>query len=207
MKIEPLPCNEAFHRVRIRDLKALVAQPGLHEKRACPGCMMRCPECGSLQCTCVCSPDCEQAPVQMSSDPDMPIEPNIVPLVHGLHGLRLCPPVWSCEGHIDEAGRPVKYPHVLFYTRSLAYPSIINRYLFNLHTAKKLSYRWDVRIADWGQSLDSAYSIAPFIGRDEYPNLARLHRDIRIISEKIVDGVKAVAQDFIGDIEQALKQG
>lgn len=70
-----------------------------------------------------------------------------------------------------------------------------------------MSYRWDVRIADWGQSLDSAYSIAPLIGRDEYPNLARLHRDNRIISENIVDGVKSVAQGFIGDIEKALKLG
>lgn len=206
MKIEPLPCDAVSHRLRIRDLKTLIAQPGPRERRACPGCMIRCPKCGSLQCTCSCSTDCEHAPVQMSSDPDMPVEPSIVPLVYGLHGLRLCPPVWSCEGHVDSAGRPVKLPQVLFYARSLAYPSIIDRYLSSLRTAKKLSYDWGVRVADWGQALDSAFAIAPVIGRDEFPNLARLHRDIGVISSDLVDGVKAVARRFIGDIEQALKR-
>lgn len=204
MKIEPLPCDAVFHRGRIRDLETLIAQPSPRERRVCPGCVIRCPECGSLQCTCICSATCEHAPAQMSSDPDMPVEPNIVPLVHGLNGLRLCPPVWSCEGHVDSAGRPVKLPLVLFYARSLAYPSIIDRYLFSLRTAKKLSYEWGVRVADWGQMLDSAFAIAPVVERNENPNLARLHHDIGVISSNLVGGVKQMARRFIGDIEEAL---
>jgi hypothetical protein len=93
-----------------------------------------------------------------------------------------------------------KYPHVLFYARSLAYPSIINRYLLNLRTAKKLFYAWDVRIADWGQMKDTAFSIEPVFEPQTPPNLARLHRDIRLISEDLVEGVKAVAREFVVDI-------
>jgi hypothetical protein len=211
VKVQGLTHDEDDRRRRAGELQSLIRQPSEPAERACPGCDIRCPECGSGVCVCNCAPGCAHAPRQMSSDPENhPVEPNIVPLVYALNRLGVCRPCWSCEGHRDDDGHITRMPHVWFYVRSVVYLSLINHCLFQLHLRKKISHEWRVRVVDWGQTSDSAFSLEPAVGPGEGPgegprqgqgpDLDALHRDARVIGGALVSGVREAAQSYLRDM-------
>ena len=203
VKIEGLIYDEVYHGQRARDLQQMIARPLTPRERVCPGCEIRCPECGSNVCTCGCVPGCPDAPRHMSSDPDEnPVEPNIVPLVFALNALGACAPCWSCEGHVESDGRLIRAPHVWFYTRSMVHLSLINHFLFRVRFDKLISREWQVRVVDWGQTSDSAFSLEPLVSPLERVDLPVLHNDVRVIAEGLVAGVRDAAQHYLGDLDR-----
>ena len=204
MRIQTLSYDSDFHAQRARDLRLLIDQPDETAERVCPGCDLRCPDCGSLSCTCICSSRCAAAPRQMSSDPeDHPVEPRIVPLVHALNALRVFTPCWSCEGHLGPGGAIARLPHVWFYARSLAYPSLVKHHLSGLQFRKVLAHEWHVRVVDWGHMLDSTFSIEPAMGGGGAAELEALQADVGLIAQGLAAGVRAAAQQFIDHMEAA----
>ena len=203
MKIEGLPYDAGYHERRTRDLRQVIARPLIPGERVCSGCDIRCPDCGSNVCTCACAPNCPDAPHYLSSDPDQsPIEPNIVPLVFALNALGACPPCWSCEEHVESDGHLVRPPHVWFYTRSMVHLSLINHFLFRAGFRKLISREWQVRVVDWGQTSDSAFSLEPVISPLERVDLPALQKDVRVIAEGLVAGVRDAAQHYLGDLDR-----
>ena len=133
MRIEPPPLDTAFCEAQLRDLEDLVAQPDDRAARPCPGCDLRCQQCGSTSCNCNCRPDCPDARWRLSSEPErFPIEAGVVPLVYAFSALRLMPPCWSCEGHHDKQGQLHRLPSLWFFSRKLAYPGLITALLSRL---------------------------------------------------------------------------
>ena len=101
-------------------LARLVVQPLVRDLRPCPDCDLPCPAHASPECCCGCSAACPDVSRQMSVEPDAyPIEPGIAPLVFEFYALRLCPPCWSCEGHVDAAGKLTRLPRVWFFCREI----------------------------------------------------------------------------------------
>lgn len=183
MRIKQLACDPAARRQVREDLETLLRQPSDKQARPCPDCRIPCPKCGATNCTCACSPHCPQAPRQLSSDPEaFPIEAGIVPLVYGLSSLRLCPPCWSCEGHLDRSGALHKLPRVWFYCRSVVYPSVIAEYLSNLLVARKIRVPWQVNMVHWGEQLESTFSIEPALDPAKPHLLEQLQQDVRVIA-------------------------
>ncbi len=198
MKIEDLNLDEDHRRRRAQELRDLMTQPTARQQRVCPGCDIRCAQCGSISCTCSCAPDCADAPQQMSSDPEKhPVEAGIVPLVYALNELRVFHPCWSCEGHVEDDGRLIRPPHVWFSVRTTVYLSLINHCLFHLHFEKKLSRDWQIKVVDWGQTEDSGFSLEPVTAKGEKIDLAALRRDVRVIAEGLLSGVRAAATHYI----------
>ena len=79
------------------------------KQRPCPGCRFTFDESKSITSTLHCSPQCEYAPRQMSSDPDKyPIESGVVSLAYAFYTMRVMMPCWSCEGHVSDDGEIVK---------------------------------------------------------------------------------------------------
>ncbi len=201
MKIESLQFEDSYHGQRARDLRETVAWPLTPQQRNCPGCDIRCSKCGSSICTCNCSPDCPDAQRQLSSDPDeSPIEPNIVPLVYALNALGGCTPCWSCEGHVETEGQLARTPHVWFYTRSMVQLSLINHCLFRLRFRKSISCEWQVRVVDWGQTRNSAFSLEPVFSPLEPMHLPALQSDVRVIADGLAAGVRQAAQHYLSGL-------
>lgn len=205
MRIERLEPDHAFSRQSQRELEALLRQPADNKVRPCPGCSVPCPCCGSPTCTCNCSSACPYAPEEMSSDPhDHPIEPGIVPLVYSLHTVPECRPCWSCEGHEDSSGRLRKLPRAWFYVRSLVHADLVAEYLAELRIARKLSHPWLLCVVNWGNAVDTAFSIEPKLIPDQEPILHRLRRDVRTIAGGLLADIKLLARRRMADLEAVL---
>lgn len=205
MKISRLEPNQAFYRACQQALEALLAQPTDKQARPCPDCAIACPCCGSPSCTCNCSSTCVHAPRQMSSEPDtLPIEPGIVPLVYALQSLRVCPPCWSCEGHVDPSGKLGKVPRVWFYAQSLAYPNLLAAHLSQLRIDRELAFPWCIRIVHWGDPLETAFSIEPSLGPRDAANLDRLREDAARIAAGLPSDVRRLAGDRVAKLNAIL---
>ncbi len=207
MRIGRLAPDRAYYGQVRRELEGLLREPTDKQVRPCPECRIACPCCGSATCTCNCSSACPYAPGQMSSDPDKyPIEPGIVPLVYSLYTLRECRPCWSCEGHREPSGNRVrKLPRVWFYARSLVYPDLMTEYLTELRAARKLFHPWVLCVVNWGDALDTAFSIEPRPITDEGPVLDRLRRDVRSIAVDLPAEIRRLARRRVVRLEAALK--
>ena len=207
MKINHLEPNAAFSRQYKEELEYLLCQPTIKEMRPCPHCTIPCPCSDSPTCTCGCSHDCEQAPYQMSSDPDRyPIEERIVPLVYEFYGLRICEPCWSCEGHGSSDGALIKIPQVWFYTRSMLYPRLISEYLEDLLFKKLLAYPWHICITYSSTvNVDTAFSIEPQLNLVKEVQLERLQKDVAVIAADFIEAIRARAKRHMEVIDSKIE--
>lgn len=207
MKIEGSNDDADYRGQRVRELRDVLNQPQVLGRRVCLGCGVRCPGCGSTICTCNCAPDCPDAPRYLSSEPEAhPVEPAIVALVYALNTLSKCSPCWSCEGHMDSAGRLIRPPQIWFYARATVHLSLINHTLFRLHVAGSLSCEWQVRVVDWGQKEDTAFSLEPALNtRDvEKADLTALQRDAAAIARGLNSGVREAAEHYLANLAPLL---
>lgn len=207
MGIRLLEPNKPYYRDCRSDLTALLHRAAGPEERICPGCHIPCATCGGTSCTCNCSPDCPEAPRQMSSDPENhPIEKNIVPMVYALHDLGVFEPCWSCEGHADASGRLRRPPQVWFYARSIVYPDLVSSCLAGLHHARELTQPWTVNVVCWDHEMpDTTFSIEPRLGLGDESRLDALRRDARTIGRSLVPLMDEHARRRLTRIEVALK--
>ena len=116
----------------------------------------------------------------------------------------MCSPCWSCEGHLDASGALARRPGVWFYSRALAYPALIVNHLDRLKFERRLTFPWRLRVVEWGESLDTGFSIEPEAGPEAGPEIGALRQDIAVISRDIVANVKDAAKKFLRDIEVVL---
>lgn len=195
MKLQTFSSGIQIRQVQVDELQALIAQPGSQDVRPCSGCRDLCASCGSSTCTCQCGMDCASAPRQMSIEPDRyPVEEKIAALVFELNCLRLCPPYWSCEGHVDTQGELLRTPQVWFHSSSLVYPRLIAELLGQLWMGRKLANRWNLSVAFSGvDELGAGFSIEPVADWDAKPDLAALQNDAYVIAENLVRGVRIIA--------------
>jgi hypothetical protein len=134
----------------------------------------------------------------MSTEPERyPVEPKITSLVFGFNSLRICPPFWSCEGHLDNQGQVNRLPQVWFYSRSLIYPRIITDLLSKLLAKRVIKNTWHVCVTFSGMSLETAFSIEPDMKVISDPNLKELQADAQAISESLVLGLRQLAISYI----------
>ena len=197
VKLHTLAANGATPE-QLLDLASLVTQDTCRERRVCPLCTLRCTCSGSTSCTCQCNAACPEAPSQLSSDGQRyPIEPKVVPLVFGLHELRLCTPYWSCEGHLRTDGEIFRLPQVWFYSRSLIYPRLISDWLALLRGAHRLENPWHIAVSYSESGLDTGFSIEPDVKLIPTVDLASLQRDLTVLAEGLVPEVRALAREYI----------
>jgi hypothetical protein len=205
MRIAAPPLDEAFCEAQLCDLQALAAQPDDREQRPCPGCDLACPDCGSRGCTCKCRPDCPAAPRRLSSEPErFPIEPGILPLVYALSCLRLLPPCWSCEGHVDASGGLRRLPGVWFISRKVIYPTLVADLLGRLKAGGEIAHGWQVAMLNCGLETESVFVIEPRLQADEGFHLGRLRNDVAAISVRLGEGVKTLARKRIERLNENL---
>ncbi len=190
-----VPENE---RQMIQDLELLMDQPSYKELRPCQGCEKPCTCSQSFSCTCMCQPECGFAPLQMSSEPGQyPIEPKIIFLVFGFNCLRICTPYWSCEGHLFTDGKLFRVPQVWFYSQSTLYPKIINEYIHNLKIRKAINYPWHICLTFSENKLETGFSLEPDLKYMVNPDLLIMQKDVKVIAEHFVDGVKKLAGEYL----------
>ena len=199
MKVNVLvPDDDDVARQR-GDLEDLLAQLSDKEARPCPGCTVPCSCSKSITCTCLCSPACSHCPTRMSSEPDRyPIEEKIVPLVYAFNTVRVTPPCWSCEGHLNESdGEIHKFPRVWFYSRSVLYPRLVAEHVDGLLFKKSIAHAWCVRVLSWASSLDTRFCIEPSLSLDEKPSLSELQNEVKVIAETLNAGIREKASVYL----------
>lgn len=204
MKLRTLARDPREEAVRLRDLDILVRQPAGRELRVCPDCALPCPCSGSPTCTCHCGPHCPHAPQQLSSEGDRyPVEPKIVPLVFAFQELRVCPPCWSCEGHVRGDGEVFRLPQVWFYARSLVYVRLIGEWLRALRHEGRTANPWHVCVSHSESGLDTAFSLEPDLKMMASVDLPSLQRDVLVLASGLVREVQQLAGRYIARHAQA----
>lgn len=162
--------------------------------RPCPGCVKVCHRCGSVGCLCTCGPDCPDAPLALSSDPDkFPIETGIVPLVLAVRRAGLGEPCWSCEGHLNPQGTLWKRPSVWFYAAHQVYPDLIAQHLSVLAGDGRLRRRWRVALIATEHVTATTFAIEPDAGDESAQALEDLRRDARVIADTLPTGARSLA--------------
>lgn len=179
---------------RKRRLLRIVQQPSARDLRPCPGCNKHCRRHQSSVCACECGPRCAQAPSQLSSDPiRFPVEPNILSLVLEIAALRVCQPLWSCEGHLDQDNRLTKLPAVWFYVDDLAVVDVFTRFLNHANLKLGLHTHWHLVVSFGGN--DMAFSCTPNAWvMPKGIRLQALQQDAHSLSLALRDGLHAQAQ-------------
>ena len=124
-------------------------------------------------------------------------------MAYGFCSLKVCPPYWSCEGHLFPNGKLNRVPQVWFYSRSLIYPKLIGDYVFNLHTNKKLNFQWHVCLAFSEDHLETGFKLQPDISTIDEPDLVRMQKDAQIIAGNLNDGVRDLAQQYLCETQAA----
>jgi len=205
MRVKGPNFGSDFDQHQRGNLHALVSELGEATGRLCENCDLPCACSASPSCTCSCAPDCAHAPKLMTSDPNFPIESLIAPLVFAFLELRLCPPCWSCEGHMAPNGELKRPPTVWFYTRSQVFLGIIDDYAVSLWAKKMLNVPWRVSIAytDPGQNAP-AYALQPELANIVTSDLNAMQADIGVIAGGLKAGVSERADKLIDNIDQYL---
>lgn len=198
MKLNEFEVDPAHNEAILKDLRLLLEQPNYKELRPCAGCTKPCPCSASPTCTCSCEPDCEHAPIVMSSEAGRyPIEENIVTMVFGFSTLRVCPPYWSCEGHAFADGTVKRVPQVWFYSRSLIYPKLVGEYVLKLKTQNLLSYPWHIVLTHSDDVLETGFSIEPETRSIAKVDLSTMQKDAAVIAANLQTGLKSIATRYI----------
>jgi hypothetical protein len=134
----------------------------------------------------------------MSIEPDRyPIEPEIVAMVFSFNCLRVCPPYWSCEGHLFPNGKIFRVPQVWFHSRTSIVPKLIGDFLSTLRVRHAIRNPWHVCLTFAEGRFATGYSLEPDCKEIDSPDLPALQRDARIIAENLVVGVKALASEYL----------
>ncbi len=202
MKLQQLQPDPEQNQNIIRDIEFFLQQPSCKELRPCAGCNIPCPCCHSATCTCACRPNCDFAPMAMSSDPNRyPIEVKIVSLVFSFNCLRVCQPYWSCEGHTFTNGEIHRVPQVWFYSRSMIYPKLIGDYVFNLWASKTIAHPWHVCLSFSENSLETGFSIEPDVKLIDKPDLEIMQIDANLIANNLADGLKVLALKYLDNFK------
>lgn len=143
-------------------------------------CGEACPDPKSMRC----HRDCPAAPEALSSEPqEFPVEAGIVSLVFELKRSGAFDPCWSCEGHLDAAGKFWKTPRVWLYAWSLVHIRVLAGALGRMWGDSLTKYEWSVIANPVGDdNLFGMFAIEPrLIGAS--PQLHDLRKDISLISE------------------------
>ena len=203
MEIKSSDLAAATVWARLGDLHILLSQTE-KETRPCSTCDVACSTCGSKGCLCNCSPNCEHTDKHLSSDPErFPIEPHIVPLVYALQSLKVCPPCWSCEGHLKSDGSPLRFPSVWFHSHSVVYPHIIHESLQAKAIRSKLSCSWAIGIKSWGEMIETTFAIQPDLVEGVIPSLDTLWADIEFLGNNLAPEVLRLARTFLEEANRA----
>ncbi|MEC4889541.1 MAG: hypothetical protein RI101_05720 [Nitrospira sp.] len=134
----------------------------------------------------------------MSSDGmRYPIEPKIAPLVFSFMSLRVCPPVWSCEGHMSPDGTLRRLPQVWFYTRSLVFARLIGDLLAYWHFKKQIANPWHICVSYSESESDTGFSLEPDVKMIDRLVLESLQQDVAVLSALLVSDARAFAQDYL----------
>ncbi|MDH5736934.1 MAG: hypothetical protein OEZ23_01425 [Gammaproteobacteria bacterium] len=198
MKLNEYQADPNHNETILNDLRLLLKQPDYKDLRPCDGCTRPCPCSASATCTCACAPNCEHAPVEMSSEADRyPIESHIATMVFGFNTLRVCPPYWSCEGHTFAGGEIRRVPQVWFYARSLIYPKLVGEYVLKLKTQGLLEYPWQIVMTHTDNVLETGFSIEPETRSIAHPDIAVMRKDANTIAANLQSGLKAIATRYI----------
>ena len=198
MKPNGLERDDQYEARVLADLEYLINLPEVPLKRPCSGCDRVCEICGSKSCTCHCSPTCESAPKQLSSDGDRyPLEPGITPLVYRLHCLGVASPYWSCEGHLDSHDEIFRVPQVWFYSRSLIYPKLVLELLSLLKTERRLNMRWQIKMAHVDDDFEAGFNLLPDTDIKTADSLRLMQADAATLAEELIPGMKRVARSYL----------
>lgn len=190
------------------DLMELLRRPAQCAGRPCSSCVIPCEQHKSPTCDCDCSPACPDAPAELSSEPErFPIEPGIVPLAFELARANGIDPFWSCEGHLTQSGAMLRLPSVSFSVQSTVLARLIAHYLSELLIAKLISNPWQLRIVEWGDVTAPAYSIEPHLQPETGISLTAVRQDARVIADRLSNGIKRAAQEYIFALDRAIAQG
>lgn len=195
------PRNEAAARTRFHaELRRLLDQPGPTAARPCPACDAPCPCMGSRDCACACTPDCPDAPRRMSSDPErFPVEAGIAPLVFALYATRVCRPCWSCEGHLDAAGRLRRPPAVWFYAETATYARMVFVALEAMRFERRIASRWRVGVtAVEHDNPCTLYTVEPAMTEDAPPSLDALQEDAAAIGAGLLAKLREQSRLALG---------
>ena len=188
-----------------KELENFIRQPTDKTLRVCNGCTLLCSCSQSPTCTCNCSSSCPNAGNFLSSDPEYPIEPNIVPLVYALKSMRSYVPCWSCEGHNDYAGNLSRLPRVWFYSASPFYPRILVEYLEHLRQKKKIQNPWQLSvISPTTDHYNLTFSLEPNLTLENATQLSSLRQDINVIAESMDISLRQAAHSYLGRISGSL---
>lgn len=176
MRIEPRPTARRSTVVReIRRAHALGPIPD-------PVC---CVHCTDFKPSTRCHRYCPAAPRRLSSEGEgSPVEPLVAPLVFELKKLGVFYPCWSCEGHLDQAGKLWKIPRVWFYADSVVHTRSLADAVGRLFNAGRLSVRWRVTLTySDADNPDTTFSLEPEPAPDS--SLDSLQNDLRAMSDEL----------------------
>jgi len=194
VKIASAYANNSDHDSFQEDLETLRHSSVTFAERPCKDCRLKCVECSSTTCTCRCSPECENLPKALSSDPERyPLEHGVVALSYELNLLEGLQPCWSCEGHLDNKGNLYKIPQVWFYASTSTYARLIIHHLWQLTYQHKLNYMWQISVVDFGNSLSTTYAIRPEFECGTEARLGSLQQDLKTIAKDLAQHIKAYA--------------
>lgn len=120
-----------------------------------------------------------------------------MPLVFAFQELRVCPPCWSCEGHVRGDGELLRLPQVWFYARSLVYVRLIGEWLRALRHEGRIVNPWHVCVSHSESGLDTAFSLEPDLKMMPQVDLATLQQDVHVLAGGLVRDVRRLAARYI----------
>lgn len=96
-----------------------------------------------------------------------------------------------------------KIPNVSFYSESEIYPKLLLPHISNLRLNKVLCYQWNIVLADFAQTFGTTYSIQPNLTLEENIHLGNLQKDIRTITDNILDKLKFIARQLLQELNHS----
>jgi hypothetical protein len=142
-----------------------------------------------------CSRECEKIPSMLSSDPTMPLETAIAPLVFEMKRLVVFKPVWSCEGH-ENYGKIGKIPRIWFNCMSVTWLKLLGDILMQLFTKKRTMALWEVKSVSVGkEDVAALFSLEP-CNYDETKTILDLQADSFYLAENIFNLFEAEVQNY-----------
>ena len=176
-----------------RELMAFIDPPASQDEPPCPNCIS--------YVVSECAPSCSRAPKALSADPENhPLEPKVVPISFEMASSGVFQTCWSCEGHIDQAGKLWKFPQVSFYVGAPVYAQILLRYINSLANEGKLSYAWHVLVSDYGPLNGVTYTLQPNLQLQAEVHLGKLQQDLLTVSQNMVANLKAIAKELLSQL-------
>ena len=142
-----------------------------------------CPDCEYYDPETSCGNACQYAPLRLSSEPALPIEKLITPLVFELKKLGIFYPCWSCEGHNDKMGKLAKHPSVWFYSESVVHVRALENTVCKLFFDGKLSTQWHIIVGFSDcENPDTTFTLTPVLS-EKRATLFDLQKDVITLAQ------------------------